>query len=291
MTYYQFVHAVEAKVKESMKETTSVHIHTTMKNNGRERKGLTIVEQGINISPTIYLEEYYHQFQRGSTLERIAGEIIRLYGEVRFQHSWEGEYVQSYDKIKDMIVYHLINRERNKELLKQIPYVPYMDLAIVFYVLIEVNKYGTASMLIRNEHLKEWDVTKEMVYQSARRNTEKILPYEFNTMKAVIEEMAGAKREEKEDVMYVLSNKIRNYGAAAILYQNRLKNIGDYLKENYYVLPSSIHEVIIVPESEAPSQNDLSAMVKEINESQVEEEEVLSDWAYYYDRETDNLIW
>ena len=89
---------------------------------------------------------------------------------------------------------------------------------------------------------------------------------------------------EEEDVMYVLSNQIRSYGASAILYQGRLEAIGMYLKSNYYVLPSSVHEVIVIPENEAMGIQSLSAIVQEINQTQVQEEEVLSNHAYYYDR-------
>ena len=90
--------------------------------------------------------------------------------------------------------------------------------------------------------------------------------------------------------MYVLSNRIRSYGSAAILYDRRLEGIGMYLKSNYYVLPSSIHEVIIIPEKAAPGKEPLSQMVGEINRTQVAEEEILSDHAYYYDREKKRLI-
>ena len=89
--------------------------------------------------------------------------------------------------------------------------------------------------------------------------------------------------------MYVLSNRIRSYGAAAILYDNRLEGIGAYLKSNYYVLPSSVHEVIVIPEHAAVGKEELSAMVAEINRTQVEAEEVLSDRAYYYGREERRL--
>ena len=116
-----------------------------------------------------------------------------------------------------------------------------------------------------------------------------LLPDEFQTMRAVIEELTGMEETGKEDRMYILSNEIRSYGAAAILYEGRLEKIGDYLKENYYVLPSSVHEVIIVPESEAPGQAELSRLVKEINETQVDPEEVLSNHAYYYDRKQKKL--
>ena len=299
MSYEQFVKEVEARLKKCVGEKREVHIHTATKNNGKKRQGITFVESGVNISPTIYLEEYYERFKKGGNIEQITEQIMELYQEVKFRHSWEGEFVQKYENIKDKIIYQLINRQANEELLKDIPHIPYLDLAIIFYVLIELDEAGErmATMLIRKEHLGWWKVEAQEVYRMARNNTKKLLPYEFSTMYAVVEELLGEgtdsgeafseeEMENQKDDMYVLSNMIRNYGAAAILYEDRLEGIALYLKENFYVLPSSVHEVIIVPESRAPSREDLCAIVSEINRTQVKEEEVLSDNAYYYDRTT-----
>ncbi len=295
MTYYQFVQAVEGRIKEAVKESVAVRIHTAEKNNGTIRRGLTLTEQDINISPTIYLEEYYRQFQNGGSLEHITSDILRLYNEVRFQKSWGEEKLYDYSQVKEKVIYRLVNYESNEKMLRNVPYIVYLDLAIVFCVLLEVTKYGTATMAIRNDHLDLWGVEKEELYRQASENTSKFLPDDFSSMSAVIEELteeseAHISFEDKEEEMYVLSNRIHSYGAAAILYSGRMEGIGMYLKSNYYVLPSSVHEVIVVPEKAAVEKEDLSAMVAEINRTQVEAEEVLSDHAYYYDRKKGRLF-
>lgn len=290
MTYFQFIHEVEVQVKEEVRDDVTVYIHSAVKNNGTKRHGLTIAQKGINIFPTIYLEEYYQQFQGGSSVEHIAGEILRLYKEVRFRRSFEGEFIKDYQNVRRKIVYRLVNREANKELLKEVPYEEYLDLAVIFYVLIEVNSHGMASLMIRDEHLEMWNVTKSEIARRAKENTPRLLPYEFGTMYALIEELTGEDGGSFEDVMYVMSNRLRSYGAATILYEDRLEGIGDYLKEDYYVLPSSVHEVIIVPKSAAPGWEALNALVAEVNETQIEAEDILSDRAYYYDREKRKLL-
>lgn len=285
MTYYQFIQAVERKLKEEVKDSVSVCVYTAEKNNGTVRKGITLSREGINISPIIYLEEYFERFKRGSSLEYITAEILRLYQEVCFYKPWKEKNLEDYEEIKDRIVYRLINREANEKMLKDVPFVPYLDLAIVFYVLLEVNRFGTATMAICNEHLKIWKISEKELFRQAEKNTSVLLRDEFQTMSAVIEELTSQEiLSEEEDVMYVLSNQIRSYGASAILYQGRLEAIGMYLKSNYYVLPSSVHEVIVIPENEAMGIQSLSAIVQEINQTQVQEEEVLSNHAYYYDR-------
>lgn len=292
MDYCQFVNEVEMKVRGCVAEKTKVQIHIAVKNNGKERRGLMLIQEGINISPTIYLEEYYEQFQNGNSLEQIVEKILELYKEVRFQNSWEGDYIQSFEKIKHMIVYKLINKDKNKKLLKDTPYEPFQDLAIVCYVLLELNKSGTATMLVKEQHLKMWGVTKEAVFEQAEKNSGRLLPAEFSKMKDVIAEMLDLDFEEnrREDFMYVLSNESRSFGAVCMIYTGILEMIAAELKENYYVIPSSVHEVIIIPESKAPQKYEIEGMISEINETQVEEEEVLSNRVYYYSMKEKRLI-
>lgn len=284
MTYHQFIQAVELRVKEEAPEKVRVAVHTARKNNGAFRKGILLSEQNVNISPTIYLEEYYNQFRQGIPVEEIAEEILALYQKIRFKKSWKEDTLSDYKAIRERIVYRLINYDANSTMLADMPYVRYLDLAIVFYVLLEVNGYGTASMMIENKHLKEWNVSKAQVYAQACENTRYLLPYEFQTMRAVIEDLTGEEEPVDDEGIYVLSNNLRSYGAAVILYPGRLGQIGDYLGEDYYVLPSSVHETIIIPESMAPGKEMLSDMVEEINHTQVDAEEILSDQAYFYDR-------
>lgn len=291
MTYFQFIHAVETKVKKEVRGERKVSIHTNVKNNGVKRSGIMITEKEINISPTIYLEEYFNQFRKGYPLEQIAKDIVALYEKIRFQNSWEeGEKVKDYEFVKDKIIYRLIGRRDNQELLKEIPHKDYLDLAVVYYVLLEVDECGMASMMIRNEHMELWKVTEEDLCYRAGRNTQELLPCEFAPMRSVIEELLGLESEEiPTEKMYILSNEMRSYGAAALIYPEQLRKIADKIGENYYVLPSSVHETIIVAESESPDKDELCSLIEEINETQVEAEEVLSDHAYYYDRDTGKL--
>lgn len=269
MTYVQFIEAIEKKIKKEVTEEKRVSIHTNMKNNGVKKRGIMITEEGINISPTIYLEEYYKQFLCGRTQDAIVKDILELYEKIRFQDSWkDGEKLKEYDRIKDKIVYRVIGRAANQELLREVPYKEYQDLAIVYYVALEVDEYGIASMLVKNEHLKMWKIREEDLYYHACRNTQEIFPCEFMQMKKILEELLGFEEEEGPgEQMYILSNEMRNYGAAALLYPDRLRMAGEVIGENYYILPSSVHEVILVAESEAPEKEELEALVKEMNET------------------------
>lgn len=295
MNYQQFIEEVERRVKEKIEgnETMTVYIHTAVKNNGKERKGITVSEKGIHISPTIYLEEYFQQFQEGKPIEKIVEKIFQLYEEVKCSHPCEESLLQNYEELKGKFAYKLIHRGKNEKLLNDIPYVPWMDLAIVVFVLLEVSPYGTATVLVRKEHLEIWGLTEAQLFDEAKKNTPILLPYQFCPMRKLLREIcpyAVDEGEEEEESLYVLSNKLRSFGAASMLYDGILEKVGQKLGENYYILPSSIHEVIVVPESKSPVKQDLEEMVREINETQVEEEEVLSDRVYYFSRKENRLF-
>ena len=295
MNYQQFIEEVERRVKEKIKgnETITVYIHTAVKNNGKERKGITVSEKGIHISPTIYLEEYFQQFQEGKPIEKIVEKILQLYEEVKCSHPCEESLLQNYEELKGKFACKLIHRGKNEKLLNDIPYVPWMDLAIVVFVLLEVSPYGTATVLVRKEHLEIWGLTEAQLFDEAKKNTPILLPYQFCPMRKLLREIcpyAVDEGEEEEESLYVLSNKLRSFGAASMLYEVILEKVGQKLGENYYILPSSIHEVIVVPESKSPVKQDLEEMVREINETQVEEEEVLSDRVYYFSRKENRLF-
>ena len=295
MNYQQFIEEVERRVKEKIKgnETITVYIHTAVKNNGKERKGITVSEKGIHISPTIYLEEYFQQFQEGKPIEKIVEKILQLYEEVKCSHPCEESLLQNYEELKGKFACKLIHRGKNEKLLNDIPYVPWMDLAIVVFVLLEVSPYGTATVLVRKEHLEIWGLTEAQLFDEAKKNTPILLPYQFCPMRKLLREIcpyAVDEGEEEEESLYVLSNKLRSFGAASMLYEGILEKVGQKLGENYYILPSSIHEVIVVPESKSPVKQDLEEMVREITETQEEEEEVLSDRVYYFSRKENRLF-
>ena len=248
MSYEEFVSGMELELKSLVSDNLLVSVQKTLKNNGYLRCGIRLSEKNINISPTIYLEEFYEKYQYGTDMHTLAEQIMKIYQKVRIEHSWKEDWIYEFPGVKNKIVYRLINREKNKKLLSEVPYMPWKDLAIVFYLLLEMDEHQMqqATMLIKKEQLEWWNTSTEDLYQNAMLNTEKLLPYELTNMYALLTEMLGVEEIEDhltaEESMYVLTNQMRSFGAAAVLYPGRLEMLALYLKENFYILPSSVHE-------------------------------------------------
>lgn len=275
MNYTEFVNAMLSKTREQMKPEVQVEKHTAVKNNGTVRIGLVLMQRGINMSPTIYLEEFYEQYLNGSEIPDLVKMIQNLYQKIKVKKSYPYEDLLSYEKIKGKIVYKVIQKKTNEELLKEVPYEEYLNLAVVFYILLECSTFGTASLMIRNEHLKMWNVTGKEIAEAAKKNTPELLPAEL---------------EKLTDYMYVLTNRTRNLGAAVILYPDTWKKVWQVIGENFYILPSSIHELILIPESYGVDRMHLEVMVREINQAEVEDEEVLAESVYYYSGKEDRVL-
>lgn len=266
---------MQNKVKEELGADVAVSVHSTVKNNGIVRTGLVFTRFGVNIAPTIYLEEFYEQYLQGTSVGELVQSVCEIYEKVEVKTSFPCTRILDYSKMKERIVYKVIQREKNKELLKKVPYEEFLDLAVVYYALLQKTEFGTATLLIKNEHIKEWNVSKEEIQLVAKKNTPRLLPMEALMF---------------TEHMYVLTNSTRNFGAGVMMYEDVLEEVGEVFGENFYVLPSSVHEVIAVPESFGIDKSNLREMVKEINETVVDDEEILSDTVYYYSRAEKRLF-
>ena len=299
MEFTNFTTLVQREVEKRAGENYRVKLNDVMKNNGVVLRGITLMQDDSNISPTIYLNPYYYAYENGdTTLGTVIDEVIDTYERNKINRSIDMKFFLNYETVRSRIIFKLINTEKNRELLRDVPYIPFHDLSIVFQCLVSEERFGNASILIHNVHLQLWKVNARELYECALENTPLLQGYELADMNTVLEEMkalGGIDDEEIEDMqqevpMYVLSNKSRINGASCILYKDILKDFAMVVDKDLYVLPSSIHEVILLPSDGTQESEQLKEMVREINQSQVEKEEVLSDSVYYYRRSDDSFF-
>ena len=322
VNYNEFLIHVRDGVKELMEEGTCVKVQKILKNNGKEMEALTILAEDSNVSPTICLEPFYTEHETGKSLQEIIQEIYTLYRENEKQLRFDFDIFSDYEKVRDRIVFKLINTKANRKLLRDVPHIPFLDLSIVFYCIFDNEYMGTATALIHNIHMNMWEVTKEQLYEAAKVNTPKLLGCELREMndllheillgdirKTVCENSVGYDSEEEvidaEEVasglmknmeivrqqisMYVLTNKQRMNGAASILYGDLIKDFANILKRDLFIIPSSVHEVILVPADDTIERQELNEMVRSVNETDLKEVDVLSDHVYYYSRQDDKI--
>lgn len=292
MEYQEFKKTLLELLRKKTEGRKMVTVQQVEKNNGIALDAVVIMGKEDTIAPTIYLQEFYEEYKKGAEMERIAGKILALEKEQKQEADFSLESFENYALARTRVYYKLINYKMNQNMLKKVPHIRYLDLAVVFYYRLEGGKFHGATILIHNCNLESWGIDKRRLMEDAVVNTSRKLPYMLQGMEALIEELTGEEtlRYGEEELMYVLTNEEKHFGAAVLLYPHVLSHIAKILRKNFYVLPSSVHECILVPDQGQYSRLELMKMVREVNESQVEEEEILSYEVYYYDRNKEALM-
>ena len=296
MEYKEFVEYIKMNAGYIAGEGGNITINHVIKNNGCEMDGLVIMEKGKDIAPTIYLDSFYELYTNGENIKNIIRQIEVIYEQNKNNVTFDVNILKHFDTIKDKIVYKVVNYRSNEKLLEQVPHKRLLDLSVVFYCLLD-NEYGrSATALIYNNNLKNWNVTIDDVYKAALKNTPDLLHSKISSMAALFEKCGVNVDGEEVDLkdyvpsdMYVLTNESKLNGAACILYENVLYDFAQKLGADLYILPSSVHEVILLPKLSMFEKDELVNMVKEVNTEGVAADEVLSDHVYEYNR-TERLI-
>ena len=290
MEYKEFVEYIKMNAGYIAGEGGNITINHVIKNNGCEMDGLVIMEKGKDIAPTIYLDSFYELYTNGENIKNIIRQIEVIYEQNKNNVTFDVNILKHFDTIKDKIVYKVVNYRSNEKLLEQVPHKRILDLAVVFYCLLD-NEYGrSATALIYNNNLKNWNVTIDDVYKAALKNTPDLLHSKISSMAALFEKCGVNVDGEEVDLKdYVLTNESKLNGAACILYENVLYDFAQKLGADLYILPSSVHEVILLPKLSMFEKDELVNMVKEVNTEGVAADEVLSDHVYEYNR-TERLI-
>ena len=275
MNYTEFMNAMLCEIRGQVDAQVRTELYTVTKNNGTRRTGILFKQEDSNLAPTIYLEEFYQKYLKGQQVPDLADSICSIYQEIRVKKTCDCQNLFDFNHVKEHIVYKLIRRDANEELLKQIPYEPFLDLAVVYYIQIDNTRFGSAAIQIRNEHLRYWRVVKEEIRCLAEKNTPRIYPVQIRQIVRF---------------MYVATNEQCSLGAAVMRYPDFREKVRGMIRGDFYILPSSIHEVILVPESFGLEPERMQEMVKEINQTGVALEEVLSDSVYYFDGEEIRIV-
>lgn len=287
MNYQKFMENVVSHISASVSAEKKVVIQPVIKNNGVKYDGLVIIDPILNISPTIYLNPYYHRYLNGVSIEDIYEDILKTYETYMPKEDFDISQFVDFEKARKQIIYKLVNKEKNKELLEDIPYVEFQDLALIFLCATSDFTSGYGTILIRNQHLSMWNVDKDTIFELAQENTPKLLPYYFNNFMDIFDfPFKGDKEDAGDFKMYILTNKLKIHGATSIAYPGVLEHIADTLEENFIIIPSSIHEVLILPESQFNADytlEDLQEMITEVNEIELTDDEMLSNHPYMYE--------
>lgn len=290
--------AFEAEVLKRLLQTANcsnnVSIQTVDKNNDQKRRGIVIRSAGSKVSPVFYLDLMYEKYVEGMTLDQIVEAVWQFYSEDENIRKIDINDFLDWKRVKSRLFLRVISTDMNRVSLETAIHKDILDLSAVVYVKMDLpSGDGEAYVIARKEHLAIWQQSEETVYETALQNTRQ----ENISFVSITNEISGMLSEEERELLFddnlmamesplfVLTNEAKLFGAVYMLLPEVMDQIVDEKGDDIYILPSSIHEILILKSSELNDLPRLQHMVQDINEMQVPMEQRLSNHVYRYSKE------
>lgn len=253
-------------------------------------------------SPVFYGRKLYEEYKRGTGLEVLAQDMKEKYEMTGNEITVDliGD-VNVLEEIKERLIFTVINREKNRELLKEIPHRDFLDFAVIYRIVVKESWDGVSSMRVSNGLFERWGITEEKLFEIARKNMRRRMPVMKTSLADMMQSLMGKDMISPGDVseeceerqlqrMYMVTNRKKINGFGSVLYPDVLEKMCQILQcDRLYILPSSVHEAIVMPQDLGMSPEELQEMVKNVNKDCVTEEEYLSDSVYGYSLETQEI--
>lgn len=299
MEFNEFTKKIRKELKPLCEETAELLVNEVEKNNGCKMVGILCREDGRACTPIIYLEPYYERYCSGEwSLQDIVLDIKNI-----MDNGIEMENLRDrlfdYGSVKSHIMYRLVNMAMNRERLEQVPYIEYLDLAVIFYIKMADKQDGYFSTLIENKLVEKWGITEKELYAVAMENMQRQFPGMIERLDDVILRMSHGILEnnicesaeqsilDMKSPLYIVTNEKGLWGASAILYPDLLKKLSDVVQADLILISSSIHEILVWPDRGQMDMKERKEIVRVINQNDVHAEEVLSYNLYQYRRDRD----
>ena len=293
-TKQEFVNKVVSELGAAMGEDYKVSACEVPKLNGIVLTGIIVRKEGESIAPTLYIDDLCTAYLKGNiTMNRVIKELKEKYSKASGFCLAEDDYnVLDFNNVKRRICYSLVNRELNKEMLEDTPYIEFFDLAIIFKIQCGTDTQ-TGTICVKNKFLKSWGVTVDDLYEVAQINTPLRYGKLITPMSTVIKEMMGGSEIPEctpDNEMYVATNLQKSDGSSVMLYKDAFKELADSFGTDLYVLPSSRHELILLPVSSEIELYELKQIVQSVNRTELALEDLLTDTVYMYKRSINGIV-
>lgn len=293
MEFKEFVNKLEQDLKEALQEIAP---GAEMRQNAVEKlqdgsyNGISITPADSNIGMNLNADHLYEQLQDGKSYEGVlAMAVTQVERGIAERPEINVADIMNYENAKHMLCFDVVGTERNKEMLENVPHTDVENMSMVYRLQVNRSDEGSATILITNAMMEQMGVTKDQLHADALENAPEIRPARLQTMAEVLSELMGMPPEIMPEGMapplYVASNDTKVQGAAVMFYPDFLDQAAKDLGGDVFILPSSVHEVLLLPDDGSTRVADLREMVMSINASEVSPADQLTDSVYHYDVE------
>lgn len=286
----EFSKAVKDHLEAADGKDYEVDIHKTEKMN-ESYDALTVKPEDSNIGVNINITQCFKEYSDGKDINEIAAKAADIAAKaIEGRPDFDIEALRDYDQMKNKLSMEVVSAERNAALLESVPHKGMEDMAIVYRFVLDSSEEGRSSILVTNKMLEGYGITADQLHKDAMEIAPEIRPAVIKGMSEVMAEMMGAEQAEMlglvptpDEPIFVATVPDKNQGASVIAYQDFMDQAAEKLGGDFYILPSSIHEILLVKDDGKFDKAALEQMVKEVNATQVAPEDKLTDNVYHYD--------
>ena len=291
MNFQEFVDKVKEAIRDALPESfrdAQVSVEPFRKLN-TSYLGLQVKKEGQTVVPNINLDAHFREYQE--TGKPFADVLTAIAEQVQLAPPMETEWLKDYSQVKEKLFIRVSDAKENEAFLRMAPHKEVDGLAISYHIAFEGLHGVEASTPVTYKMMEMFGVTEEQLHADALESTQRLYPVQYTSMAEVMKKMMGIDADMDPDMMpategpqlMVLTNMQGIHGAATLFYPGQLEAIAQQMGSDFFVLPSSVHETLILPDDGTAEPDSLQFMVREINQSTVAPEDRLSDFVYHYD--------
>lgn len=292
MSRNMYLNLVEKELQKQMGEEYRLQIHDIWKFNDMVYTGMVICKEGYHVSPVYDFGKYAVDIENGKDTGLIVEEILEDYENSQRDFFENSVLLENYSSIKERIRIMACKKEWNRNYVKGKVQTDFLDFVVLYYLDVHdwfPEEKEWAKIMITEEYLGQWEVTVEDIHRDALENLNREGWFQVIPLDGLLQKLSGKEVMEEiytENAMYILADWTgRNYGAAALFISDLLEKAAEKLGGSYYILPSSVSELILVPAGIQISLYELISLVNMVNQTEVERRSQLSNQVYYYDAE------
>jgi hypothetical protein len=252
---------------------------------------ITVVIPNNNLSPIINVGDFYRLHRQGvshSKLKKMVAEVVKR--SLENSLSLDTEALNNYEKVKPYLYVEAMSAKSNFDLMRKIPHRRMEDIASVYRIDLEAFGIKGATTRVSYQMLTKFGVSIEQLHKDAVENTSKNRPVVLEGLLETMYKMTSHKdidpyglNKPKNENAYVATVQGLEKGACVMFYESFFEQAAEKLEGDFYVIPSSIHELVLVKDNGAHGANELLNLVKWNNENKVDPCERLTDNVYHYD--------
>ncbi len=287
LSFKEFMDAFRAQYKYGSAQLLKKYSITEqiIHKNNRNLHGIIVRAPGTRIAPVFYYEDFYEAYRRGTSIDECIGKMVRFVSKNKFPDNALSDVFTSWEKVKEKLIIKLMNYNKNRKDILKKPYMIIGDMVAIVQIFVDDPTIGNGCVTVDDALLTIWSVEREVLFKHAFENMDRFRIKAINLLDLQFDD----ERNNEEPNIYVVSYDAPFPGAAVLLRTDYLADFAKSKDMDFFVLPVSVHEILLIEKRPQIGQENLFAMMQAINSDKALSENMLSERIFSIDRNEKTL--